>query len=65
VHLVCQALADIDVSVRSAHVTTLGPQAVDVFYVQETAAGALGDERSAEAAHAVRHALTGPATLDA
>ena len=65
VHLVCQALAGIDVSVRSAHVTTLGPQAVDVFYVQETAAGALGDERSAEAAHAVRHVLTGPATLDA
>ena len=29
-----------DVSVRSAHVSTLGPQAVDVFYVQEAAAGA-------------------------
>ena len=28
-----------DISVRSAHVSTLGPQAVDVFYVQEAAAG--------------------------
>ena len=35
IHLVCAALAGLDVSVRSAHVSTLGPQAVDVFYVQE------------------------------
>ena len=65
VHLVCTALASLDLSVRSAHVTTLGPQAVDVFYVQETGAGALSDERSATAAHAVRRALGGPVTLDA
>jgi [protein-PII] uridylyltransferase len=64
VHLVCSALAEIGVTVRSAHVGTVGPQAVDVFYVQEESAGALGDERSAEAAHAVRHALTEPVTLD-
>lgn len=64
VHLVCQALADAGIAVRSAHVSTLGPQAVDVFYIQEEAAGALGDERAAEAAHAVRRALTAPATLD-
>jgi [protein-PII] uridylyltransferase len=64
VHLVCRALADIGVAVRSAHVATVGPQAVDVFYVQEEGAGALGDERSARAAHAVRDALTGPVTLD-
>jgi len=64
VHLVCQALADVDVAVRSAHVTTLGPQAVDVFYLQEVGAAALGDERAAEAAHAVRRALTEPVTLD-
>ncbi|HEX6246601.1 MAG TPA: [protein-PII] uridylyltransferase [Nocardioidaceae bacterium] len=60
VHLVCRALAERGMSVRSAHVSTLGPQAVDVFYVQEEGAGALGDERSAEAAHAVREALTDP-----
>lgn len=64
VHLVCRSLAEIGVAVRSAHVATLGPQAVDVFYLQEEAAGALGDDRAAEAAHAVRRALTVPVTLD-
>ena len=59
IHLVCAALARLDVSVRSAHVSTLGPQAVDVFYVQEAAAGVLCEERAAAAAHAVREALTG------
>ena len=57
VHLVCAALADLDLSVRSAHLSTLGPQAVDVFYVQESGAGALSEERAASAAHAVRAAL--------
>ena len=37
--------------------STLGPQAVDVFYVQEQSAGALSEERAASAAHAVREAL--------
>jgi [protein-PII] uridylyltransferase len=54
---VCTALAQAQVSVRSAHVSTLGPQAVDVFYVQEQSAGALSEERAASAAHAVRDAL--------
>ncbi|WP_141012891.1 [protein-PII] uridylyltransferase [Nocardioides sambongensis] len=53
-HLVCGALADLDISVRSAHVSTLGPQAVDVFYVQEAHAGALSETRAADAAHAIR-----------
>lgn len=57
VHLVCSALAGAGVSVRSAHVDTLGPQAVDVFYLQEESAGVLSDERAAAAAHAVRRAL--------
>ncbi|MFS3128744.1 [protein-PII] uridylyltransferase [Nocardioides sp. Bht2] len=57
VHLVCAALAELGISVRSAHVATLGPQAVDVFYMQELGAGALSDSRAAEAAHAVRAAL--------
>ena len=60
VHQVCAALAALDVAVRSAHVDTLGPQAVDVFYLQEASAGALSDSRAAEAAHAVRAALSGP-----
>ncbi len=59
VYLVCAALARLDVAVRSAHVNTLGPQAVDVFYLQEASAGALSEVRAAEAAHAVREALTG------
>jgi [protein-PII] uridylyltransferase len=59
VHLVCAALAHLGLTVVSAHVDTLGPQAVDVFYVQEAQAGALGDLRAAEAAHAVRAALSG------
>ncbi|MFT4082446.1 MAG: ACT domain-containing protein, partial [Nocardioides sp.] len=56
---VCRALAALDIVVRSAHISTLGPQAVDVFYLQEASAGALGDTRAASAAHAVRAALTG------
>jgi [protein-PII] uridylyltransferase len=64
VYRVCAALASLGVSVRSAHVATLGPQAVDVFYVQESGAGALSDERAASAAHAVRRALGDPVTLD-
>jgi [protein-PII] uridylyltransferase len=59
VYLVCAALAALDVAVRSAHVDTLGPQAVDVFYLQEASAGALSDQRSSAAAHAVRAALSG------
>ncbi len=55
--LVLSALADLDITVRSAHVNTLGPQAVDAFYVQEANAGALSDSRAADAAHAVRAAL--------
>ena len=57
-HLTLAALARLDITVRSAHVDTLGPQAVDVFYLQEASAGALSEHRAAEAAHAVRSALT-------
>ena len=59
VYTVCHRLATMDVAVRSAHISTLGPQAVDVFYLQEAHAGALTDQRAAEAAHAVREALSG------
>jgi len=58
-HLTLAALASLDVTVRSAHVDTLGPQAVDVFYVQESDAGALSEPRAAQAAHAVRAVLGG------
>ncbi len=58
VYLVCRALAGLEIAVRSAHLDTLGPQAVDVFYLQEAHAGALSETRAAQAAHAVRAALT-------
>ena len=58
VHLVCRALAGLGVEVRSAHVDTLGPQAVDVFYLQEAGAGVLAETRAADAARAVRSALS-------
>jgi [protein-PII] uridylyltransferase len=57
IYTVCTTLAGMDISVRSAHVSTLGPQAVDVFYVQEQSAGVLSEERAASAAHAIREAL--------
>ena len=57
IYTVCRALAQAAISVRSAHVTTLGPQAVDVFYVQEPGGGALSADRAAEASDAVRRAL--------
>jgi [protein-PII] uridylyltransferase len=60
VHRVCSALAALDIGVRSAHLATFGPQAADVFYVQEPGAGALSEERAASAAHAVRSALHPP-----
>ena len=59
VYLVTATLARLGITVRSAHVDTLGPQAVDVFYLQEASAGELGDERAASAAAAVRSALAG------
>ena len=52
----CAALAGLGLTVRSAHVDTLGPQAVDVFYVQEVGGVRPTEERAAEAAHAVRTA---------
>lgn len=57
-HLVCVALSGLGIGVRSAHVDTLGPQAVDVFYLQEEAAEILSETRAAQAAHTVRAALT-------
>jgi [protein-PII] uridylyltransferase len=49
----CRALADARVDVRSAHVDTLGPQAVDVLYLVDAA----GRPLSAEALEAVLAAL--------
>ncbi|RLV51178.1 [protein-PII] uridylyltransferase [Nocardioides mangrovicus] len=64
IYAVCRALAGLGLSVRSMHVATLGPQAVDVFYVQEDAAGALDEVRAARAAHVVREALLDTVRLE-
>ncbi|KAA1426286.1 [protein-PII] uridylyltransferase [Nocardioides antri] len=61
VYLVSAALADLGMSVRSAHISTLGPQAVDVFYLQEPDGSALSDERAAAAAAGIRERLSPPA----
>ena len=58
VYLVCATLARLGLTVASAHVDTLGPQAVDVFYVQDADAGALTAAGAADAAEAVRVALS-------
>lgn len=58
VYLVCAALAELGLTVRSAHVDTLGPQAVDVFYLQEPPGAALSEERAALAAATIKAALT-------
>ena len=52
-------LAGLGLTVASAHVSTLGPQAVDVFYVQEDGGVRPTELRAAAAAHAVRTALGG------
>ncbi len=57
-YLVLDAVARLGITVRSAHVDTLGPQAVDVFYLQEAGAGVLSERRAADAAHAVRATLS-------
>lgn len=57
VYLVCAALARLGLNVVSAHVDTLGPQAVDVFYVQEGLPGTLEPERAQAAVVALREAL--------
>ncbi len=65
VYAVCRALAGLGVSVRSAHVSTVGPQAVDVFYVVEPTQQALNDDRVSAAVDAITAALAVTVTLDA
>jgi [protein-PII] uridylyltransferase len=53
----CRALADAGVSVRSAHVDTLGPQAVDAFYLIGASGHPLSEADRRRALAAVRDAL--------
>jgi len=60
VYLVSAVLAELGMSVRSAHISTLGPQAVDVFYVQEPGGEALTGPRATAAVDAIRERLSPP-----
>ncbi|MFE0100890.1 [protein-PII] uridylyltransferase [Streptomyces sp. NPDC059009] len=65
-HRIGRALEGADVRVRSAHVSTLGANAVDAFYVTDTGTGGTGTEgaplpgeRAVEVARSVEGALRG------
>ena len=53
----CRMLADARVSVRSAHIDTLGPQASDVVYVTDDAGSPLGEEEAALLASGLQQGL--------
>ncbi|MEV4614847.1 [protein-PII] uridylyltransferase [Kitasatospora sp. NPDC049258] len=56
-HRIGRALDGAGVRVRTAHVSTLGADAVDAFYVTDAAGLPLGAERAREVARAVQEAL--------
>ncbi|MER8187443.1 [protein-PII] uridylyltransferase [Kitasatospora sp. NPDC094015] len=56
-HRIGRALDGAGVRVRTAHVSTLGADAVDAFYVTDEAGRPLGTERAAQVAAAVQEAL--------
>ncbi|MEU7241506.1 [protein-PII] uridylyltransferase [Streptomyces sparsogenes] len=58
-HRIGRALEDAGVTVRSAHVSTLGANAVDAFYVTDASGAPLRPVRAAEVAREVERALSG------
>nr|WP_249025356.1 ACT domain-containing protein [Streptomyces sparsogenes] len=56
-HRIGRALEDAGVTVRSAHVSTLGANAVDAFYVTDASGAPLRPVRAAEVAREVERAL--------
>lgn len=57
-HRIGRALEDAGVTVRSAHVSTLGANAVDAFYVTDASGTPLQPMRAAEVAQQVERALS-------
>ncbi|MER6141776.1 [protein-PII] uridylyltransferase [Streptomyces sparsogenes] len=57
-HRIGRALEDAGVTVRSAHVSTLGANAVDAFYVTDASGAPLRPVRAAEVAQEVERALS-------
>ncbi len=58
-HRIGQALEGDGLRVRSAHVSTLGANAVDAFYVTDAGGRPLGEEEAARVAKGVEEALRG------
>jgi [protein-PII] uridylyltransferase len=59
-HRIARALAELDLDIRSAKVSTIGPQVVDAFYVRTSAGEKLDDEDlQREVTRAVLHAVSG------
>ena len=51
-------LTDLDLDIRTAKITTIGPDAVDAFYVTDKAGAKVGDDRIGELCAALIHTLT-------
>jgi [protein-PII] uridylyltransferase len=64
-HAVLRSLSAGDLCVRSAHVGSVGPQVVDVFYLQRRDGSEPGRDLVEQSVEAVRRALSPAATLDA
>jgi [protein-PII] uridylyltransferase len=64
-HAVLRALAGLGLSTRSAHLGSIGPQVVDVFYLEQPDGSPLTPALQQETVAAVRRALSPAATLDA
>ncbi len=56
-HRIGRALETAGVRVRSAHVSTLGANVVDSFYVTDVKGEPLPDAEAAEVAHGLEHTL--------
>ena len=57
-----RALSDIGISIRSAHISTLAGQAIDIFYVTEADGSTPDDARSEAAVQALQMAAAGIVT---
>jgi [protein-PII] uridylyltransferase len=61
-HRIAKALAELDLDIRSAKVSTIGPQVVDAFYVRTSTGEKLDEEAlQGEVSRAVLHAVVGSA----
>ncbi len=54
----CRAIAEFGISIRSAHLSTYGPEARDVFYVVDGGGNPLDSETAENVRLALKTALT-------